>query len=39
MIDATELIGVVMSSDGKRLRLRIRDENGQTVAVSLPAVG
>ena len=36
MIDATELIGVRMSADGKRLRLRVRDQNGQTVAFSLP---
>ncbi len=37
MIDATDLIGVRLSADGKRLRLRIRDQNGQTVSVSLPA--
>jgi hypothetical protein len=37
MIDATELIGVRMSADGKRLRLRVRDQNGQTVSFSLPA--
>jgi hypothetical protein len=37
MIDAMELIGVRLSSDGKRLRLRMRDQNGQTVSLSLPA--
>jgi hypothetical protein len=36
MIDAMELIGVRVSSDGKRLRLRVRDQNGQTVSFSLP---
>jgi hypothetical protein len=36
MIDATELIGVRMSSDGKRLRLRVRDQSGQTASFSLP---
>jgi hypothetical protein len=37
MIDATELISLVLSSDGKRLRLRVRDQNGQTVSFTLPA--
>lgn len=37
MIDAMELMGVQMSSDGKRLRLRVRDQSGQTVSFSLPA--
>lgn len=37
MIEATELIGLRLSSDGKCLRLRVRDQNGQTVSVSLPA--
>jgi hypothetical protein len=36
MIEAMELIAVRMSSDGKRLRLRVRDQGGQTVAFSLP---
>jgi hypothetical protein len=36
-IDAAELIGVGVSSDGKRLRLRVRDQSGQTVSFSLPA--
>jgi hypothetical protein len=34
-IDATDLIGIRLSADGKRLR--IRDQNGQTVSFSLPA--
>jgi hypothetical protein len=37
MIDATELIGVLVSPDGKRIRLRVRDQDGQTVSFSLPA--
>ncbi len=36
-IEATDLIGVRLSSDGKRLRLRLRDQTGQSVSVSLPA--
>lgn len=36
MIDAMELIGLRMSSDGKRLRLRVRDQTGQTVSLSVP---
>ncbi len=36
MIDAMELVGVRVSSDGKRLRLRVRDQGGQTVSFSLP---
>jgi hypothetical protein len=36
MIDATELIGVRISSDGKRLRLRVRDQSGQISSFSLP---
>jgi hypothetical protein len=36
-IDATELIGVRLSSDGKLLRLRLRDQGGRTIAMSLPA--
>ena len=35
MIEATELIGVRLSSDGKCLRLRVRDQNGQTVSCSV----
>jgi hypothetical protein len=37
MIDAMELIGVRMSSDGKRLRLLDRDQSGHIVSFSLPA--
>ena len=37
MMDATELIGVRLSTDGTRLRLRVRDQHGQAVTVSLPA--
>ncbi len=36
MIEAAELIGVRISADGKRLRLRIRDRGGATVSFSLP---
>ena len=36
MIDAMELVGVRVSPDGKRLRLRVRDQSGQTVSFSLP---
>lgn len=36
MIEATELLGLRMSSDGTCLRLRIRDQHGQTVTLSLP---
>ncbi len=36
MIEASELIGVRMSPDGKRLRLRVRDQTGQAVSFSLP---
>jgi hypothetical protein len=36
MIEATELVGLRLSSDGKCLRLRVRDQDGQTVTVSLP---
>jgi hypothetical protein len=36
MIDATELVAVRMSSNGKRLRLRLRDQSGQTISLSLP---
>ncbi|HEY4041903.1 MAG TPA: hypothetical protein VGM32_08665 [Rhodopila sp.] len=35
-IDATQLDGVLLSADGTRVRLRIRDQNGQTVSLSLP---
>ena len=37
MIDATELIDVRISADGKSLRLCVRDQSGQTVSVSFPA--
>jgi len=37
MIDAADLIGVRLSADGKRLRLQVRDQSGQTISVSLPA--
>ncbi len=37
MIDATELVGVLLSPDGKQLRLKVRDQDGRTVSVMLPA--
>ncbi|WP_428490483.1 hypothetical protein [Rhodopila sp.] len=37
MIEATELISVLASPDGTRLRLRIRDQDGRTVSFTLPA--
>jgi hypothetical protein len=37
MIEATELVSVRVSANGKRLRLLARDQNGQTMAFSLPA--
>jgi hypothetical protein len=37
MIDATELLDVRMSSDGKHLQLRLLDQTGQAVTFSLPA--
>jgi hypothetical protein len=36
MIEARELIGLRLSSDGTCLGLRVRDQTGQTVTVSLP---
>ena len=36
-IDATELENVVLSADGVRIRLRVRDQAGQRVCFSLPA--
>ena len=36
MIEATELISVLVSTDGTRLRLRVRDQDGRTVSFSLP---
>jgi hypothetical protein len=36
MIEATELLGLRVSADGKCLRLRVRDKNGQAVSLSLP---
>lgn len=36
MIEATELIGVRVSSDGAQLRLRVRDQGGRMVTLSLP---
>jgi len=36
-IDAAELVGVRLSSDGTRLLLILRDQAGQTVSLSLPA--
>ncbi len=36
MIDATELLGLRLSGDGKCLRLRVRDQNGQALSLSLP---
>ena len=37
MIEATELISVLASPDGTRLRLRVRDQDGRTVSFTLPA--
>jgi hypothetical protein len=37
MIDATELIDVRVSPDGTQLRLRLRDQSGQSLTFSLPA--
>jgi hypothetical protein len=37
MIDATELIDVRVSPDGTHLRLRLRDQTGQSLTFSLPA--
>lgn len=36
MIEATDLIGVRVSPDGKHLRLRLRDQDGQTVSFTFP---
>jgi hypothetical protein len=36
MIEATELTDLRVSADGKHLRLRVRDQNGQSVSLSLP---
>ena len=36
MIEATELLGLRLSADGKCLRLRVRDQNGQALSLSLP---
>lgn len=36
MIDATELLGLRLSADGKCLRLRIRDQKGEALSLSLP---
>ena len=36
MIEATELTALGVSTDGKHLRLRVRDQNGQSVSLSLP---
>jgi hypothetical protein len=36
MIEGTELIGVRLSSDGAQLRLRVRDQAGRMVTLSLP---
>jgi hypothetical protein len=36
-IDAAELIGVQPSDDGTRLHLKLLDQAGETVSVSLPA--
>jgi DNA topoisomerase IB len=37
MIDATELIDIRVSPDGTQLRLRLRDQSGQSLTFSLPA--
>jgi hypothetical protein len=36
MINATELLGLRLSADGRCLRLRIRDQNGRALSLSLP---
>jgi len=36
-IDAAELDSVLLSADGRRLRLRVRDQIGRLVCLSLPA--
>jgi hypothetical protein len=36
MIEAKELTGLRLSSDGTSLRLRIRDQDGKMVSLSLP---
>jgi hypothetical protein len=36
VIEATELIDVRLSSNRTCLRLRVRDQSGQTVSISLP---
>ncbi|WP_428484592.1 hypothetical protein [Rhodopila sp.] len=36
-IDANELVSVALSPDRKRLRLRLKDQLGRTVALLLPA--
>ena len=36
MIEPTELAGLRLSADGKFLCLRMRDQNGQMVSLSLP---
>jgi hypothetical protein len=36
-IEATELDSVLVSADGRRLRLRVRDQAGRTVCFWLPA--
>ncbi|HEY0182372.1 MAG TPA: hypothetical protein VGC09_06135 [Rhodopila sp.] len=37
MINPTELLDVCASPDGKHLRLRIRDQDGRTLSLRLPA--
>jgi hypothetical protein len=36
MIEAVELLGLRLSADGASLRLRVRDQGGQVVSLSLP---
>jgi hypothetical protein len=36
MIEATELLGLRVSADGKCLRLQVRDKNGEALSLSLP---
>jgi hypothetical protein len=36
-LDAVELISVQLSSDRKSLRLKLRDQTGRTISLSLPA--
>ncbi len=37
VIDAKSLIGVKLSADGARLHLKVRNQMGRTISLSLPA--